>query len=138
MGMNFQALFTQIKAGLARAGDLAQTRRRAVFFCLGGLLLLLLCLIAVLAAVSISAGSGGAGNAQALSDTLGPRGIPPEELFLPEEPDFLPGVLLDRERRESWTGEDAGPFWTDPREDSPGLWRDRIETTIDDMLKGVP
>jgi hypothetical protein len=40
--------------------------------------------------------------------------IPAEELFLPDEPDFLPGTLLERERRTSWTEQDAVEYWQDP------------------------
>jgi hypothetical protein len=64
--------------------------------------------------------------------------IPPEDLFLPEEPDFLPGVLLDREQREAWTAEDAETFWYNPLEDGEEGWRDQVEKVIDDLLERVP
>jgi hypothetical protein len=67
-----------------------------------------------------------------------PLPIPPEDLFLPEEPDFLPPVILERERREFWTGEDAGPFWYRPREDGEEFWREQMEKLIDDLLERVP
>jgi hypothetical protein len=40
--------------------------------------------------------------------------IPPDELFLPDELDFVPGVMLEREQRSQWTAADAVPFWQDP------------------------
>jgi hypothetical protein len=67
-----------------------------------------------------------------------PAPIPPEDLFLPEEPDFLPPVILGRERREAWTAEDAEPFWYDPLEDSKEEWRDLVEELVDDLLERVP
>jgi hypothetical protein len=64
--------------------------------------------------------------------------IPPEELFLPNEPDFLPGVILEREPRRSWTAEDAAPFWQDPLRRGEESWRNRIESVIDEVLEEVP
>ncbi|MDR1251993.1 MAG: hypothetical protein LBK62_07475 [Treponema sp.] len=64
--------------------------------------------------------------------------IPPEELFLPDEPDFIPGVLLERERRTSWTAEDAAPYWQDPLRNGEEQWRERLEAAIDELLERVP
>jgi hypothetical protein len=64
--------------------------------------------------------------------------IPPEELFLPDEPDFVPGVLLERERRTAWTVEDAAPFWQDPLKYGEEPWRARLEATVDELLERVP
>ena len=64
--------------------------------------------------------------------------IPPQELFLPDEPDFVPGVLLDRERRSIWTEQDASAFWQDPLRHGEEQWREKIETVIDEILENVP
>jgi len=64
--------------------------------------------------------------------------IPADELFLPEEPDFLPGVLLDRERRSSWNEQDASEYWQDPLREGEEKWRDNIEAAIDELLERVP
>ncbi|MDR2701294.1 MAG: hypothetical protein LBB72_02550 [Spirochaetaceae bacterium] len=64
--------------------------------------------------------------------------FPVEDFFLPYEPDFVPGVLLEREPRDNWTEEDARPFWTDPMEGNEELWRKRIESGIDSLLEQVP
>lgn len=61
-----------------------------------------------------------------------------EELFLPDEPDFVPGVLLERERRTSWTEQDAGVYWQDPLRFGEEQWREKIEAAIDDFLERVP
>jgi hypothetical protein len=66
------------------------------------------------------------------------RGIPPEELVLPSEPDFLPEVLLEREQRESWTAEDARPFWTDPLDAGPEEYSDLMKSVIDDLMERIP
>ena len=64
--------------------------------------------------------------------------IPPEELFLPDEPDYIPGVLLKRDRRASWTEENAMEFWQDPLKNGEEQWREKIESSIDDYLERVP
>jgi len=64
--------------------------------------------------------------------------IPPEELFLPDEPDYIPGVLLNRDRRTNWTEEDAMEYWQDPLKDGEEQWREKIESSIDEYLERVP
>ena len=64
--------------------------------------------------------------------------IPAGEIFLPDEPDFLPGVLLERERRSNWTIEDASEFWQDPLRFGEEQWREKIEEIIDLFLERVP
>jgi len=64
--------------------------------------------------------------------------IPPDELFLPEEPDFVPGVMLDREQRTEWTENDVMPWWEDPLKGGEDPWRNLIEKTVDEILGGVP
>jgi hypothetical protein len=64
--------------------------------------------------------------------------ISPDEIFLPEEPDFVPGVILDRERRTVWTEQDALEYWQDPLREGEEQWRENIETEIDKYLERVP
>lgn len=64
--------------------------------------------------------------------------IPAEELFLPDEPDFLPGVLLERERRSSWTEQDANEYWQNPLVSGEEQWRKKIETAVDEIMERVP
>ena len=64
--------------------------------------------------------------------------IPAEELFLGDEPDYLPGVLLERDRRESWTEQDAYEFWQDPLRTGEEQWREKIEAAIDEFLERIP
>jgi hypothetical protein len=64
--------------------------------------------------------------------------IPPDEIFLPEEPDFVPGVILERERRTEWTEQDALEYWRDPLREGEEQWREKIETEIDKYLERVP
>jgi len=64
--------------------------------------------------------------------------IPAEDMFLPDEPDFIPGVLLQRDRRSSWTDIDALEYWQDPLKDGEEQWREKIESSIDEYLERVP
>ena len=64
--------------------------------------------------------------------------ISAEELFLPDEPDFLPEVMLDRERREIWTEDDALEFWQDPLRAGEEQWRDKIDAAVNELLERVP
>jgi len=80
-----------------------------------------------------SAAAPVAGNAPARQGV-----IPPDDLFLPDEPDFVPGIMLEREQRTEWTSADAAPLWQDPLKNGEEPWRNRIEKTIDDIMESVP
>ncbi|GHV87443.1 hypothetical protein AGMMS50255_7390 [Spirochaetia bacterium] len=101
------------------------------------LLILIICLIVVVLGMnSIPEGTDTLSRAfQPIDFRLQ---IPPDELFLPDEPDFLPGVVPGREQRDSWTAEDAAPFWYNPLENGEEQWRARIESVIDELLEHVP
>jgi len=66
------------------------------------------------------------------------RRIPAEDLFLPDEPDFVPGVILEREKRTQWIADNAMPWWQDPLKDGEQEWRDQIEKTVDNIMESVP
>ena len=94
--------------------------------------LLLVCVTAALVMQKPAAASPGG------SVSLQSGVIPPEEMFLPEEPDFIPGVLLERERRAAWTAEDAAAYWQDPLKNGEEPWRKRVEAAVDELLERVP
>ena len=110
-----------------------EQKRHLVLFCTAG--------FAVLLTLSVILSLRGAGK-----DTIPVEyervpiiiAIPAEELFLPDEPDFLPGVLLERDRRLIWTEQDANEHWQDPLRFGEEQWREKIETAIDDFLERVP
>jgi hypothetical protein len=64
--------------------------------------------------------------------------IPTEDIFLPDEPDFVPGVLLEREQLSEWTTDDAAVWWQDPLKNGEEQWRNSIEETIDGIMESVP
>jgi hypothetical protein len=105
-------------------------------FMLGGVAVALVLALFVLLLAALATGKPAVEEPAARAFRLTP--IPPEDLFLPEEPDFLPPVILERERRESWTADDAEPYWYNPLKQGEEAWREQVEKVIDDLLERVP
>ncbi len=72
-----------------------------------------------------------------IQETAEKPSIPIEEIFLPDEPDFLPEVMLDREP-EKWTAEDTRGFWTNPLEHEHIDWRENITNAVNDIMANIP
>ena len=123
-------------------------KRRPLFFAFGGLVVLFLILIFTI----LAANSRGPKKSAPADISAGPT-IPPGDLFIPGEPDFLPGLLLEREPRRSWTLEDIRPYWKNPveasgpassgesparRESPPDFWRGEVKSAVDKIMEGVP
>jgi hypothetical protein len=106
-------------------------KRRPILLCLGGLVALLLILLIATVATHSPKPKGDPSASMA----LGPH-IPPEELFIPAEPDFVPDFLPRREPRQSWSVEDIRPFWRDPSNED--FWREEVKSAVDKLLEGVP
>ena len=115
-------------------GHFPAEKRRIILFAFGGSVALLL--ILVISTVVIH--SGRPKKSAAVEVSAGPLlNIPPEDLFIPAEPDFLPGFLLEREPRHSWSIEDIHPYWKKP-EGNPDLWREKIKSAVDKLMEDVP
>jgi hypothetical protein len=71
-------------------------------------------------------------------DAFQPLTVAPEDFFMPEEPNFVPDVILGRPPRDGWTEEDARPFWTDPLEEEGDVWKRRVDAGMDALLERVP
>jgi hypothetical protein len=97
-----------------------------------------LALVVFLVGLAVSASSGAADAPAAGAGMFKDAPIPAGELFLPEEPDFLPSVILERRRRDAWTADDAEPYWYNPLEQGEEVWRDRVEQVIDELLERIP
>ena len=114
-----------------------QEKRRLAVMVTAGVLV-----FAILLVTGLSLAASGVSGEQppASTTTTQPqRGIiPPEELFLPFEPDFVPGVMLEREQRGEWTEEDAAALWQNPLINGEQEWRDLIEETVDKIMESVP
>ncbi|MDR2618672.1 MAG: hypothetical protein LBC62_07355 [Treponema sp.] len=131
--MNLGVLRDRAAGSLAKAGE-GLKRKPALFcFCLGGVILLLVLLIIVVPA-SKAGSSGGPG----LSEAPGVS-VPLEDFFMPQEPDFLPDTLPEREPRGPWTSEDVRPFWKDPADSTlKEDWRWEMSRVIDELMESVP
>jgi hypothetical protein len=122
-----------------KASEFFQTRSRIVLLSLGGLaLVLILGFAAVFMIQNHVRTVRSRAAAGELADSFKPLAIPPEDFFLPEEPDFLPAFLPERFPRDTWSMDDVRPYWTDPLEGNARLWRDRFGSAVDDLLEGVP
>jgi hypothetical protein len=109
-------------------------RKRLIIICASAVAVLLVLL------VLLSSGSSGRQSRSVEPQRTVNRlnAIPPQELFLPDEPDFIPGVVLERERRLSWTEQDASEYWQDPLRDGEEPWRERIEEAISEFMERIP
>jgi hypothetical protein len=105
-------------------------KQRPLFLCLGGIVVFLICLIVITLAMGRPK-EGGAREAVELA-------IPPEDLFFPGEPDFVPSLLLEREPRGFWTPDDIAPFWEDPLNLGRDRWVKEMELVMDKLMEDVP
>ena len=115
-------------------GKIPEKKRKMVLICGGGGLVLLVFAGALMMNSSKEPRPGPTRENNQIRRMV----IPPEEIFLPDEPDFVPGVLLERERRTDWTVLDAASFWQDPLKNGEERWRERVEAVIDEFLERVP
>jgi hypothetical protein len=115
--------------------EIIRSKYRFVFFGLGAATLFLITLLIVF---GFAAGKGAGKQAESMADVFPDALIQSQDLFLPAEPDFLPSLIPERERREAWTGEDAGEFWYDPLGHDEKLWRERVRQTVDRLLERIP
>jgi len=111
----------------------AEQKRRFVLICTAGFAVLLI----VSAVMSMRSSSKDSSSKESERSRLN-IAIPVDEIFLPDEPDFLPGVLLERDRRSSWTEQDALEYWQDPLASGEEQWREKIEAAIDEFLEHIP
>jgi hypothetical protein len=105
-------------------------KRRPLLLCLGGIVGLLMSLIVITLA---SGGPQEREEREAVELT-----IPPEDLFFPGEPDFVPSLLLEREPRRFWTPDDIAPFWEDPENLGRDQWVKETMLVIDELMENVP
>jgi hypothetical protein len=125
--------FLDEKAGPLADGVLSripEEKRRPFFFCLGGIVFLLMCIVMI----TLIAGA----ERPEKKNEIAEPAIPPEELFFPGEPDFVPSLLLEREPRRFWTPDDIAPFWEDPGNLGRGQWIKEMEAVIDTLMEDVP
>jgi hypothetical protein len=65
------------------------------------------------------------------------RIISADDLFLPDEPDYLPQIILNR-TPQIWTADDAQTYWTDPLKSNTEYWRQGLKTAVDVLLESTP
>ena len=112
-----------------------EEKRKPIIIIFGSLIFLCICIIFIsLIFIRTSPSvSGTPGPGRSASHVH----IPMDDLFFPNEPDFLPFLLLEREPRQPWTADDLRLFWTDPVSGYEEMWRDLAIETIDRLMEGV-
>ena len=100
------------------------------FLIIGGVVVFLLVLVII--AVALSAGGHGE-NIPVAAHSI--HAIAPEELFIPDEPNFVPDFLLEREPRHFWSVEDIRPYWRTPG--AQEFWQGIIRSTVEELMENV-
>ena len=126
---------SQGAAFLKREGARKRHRRALISLAAGAVLAVLI--LITLALVSGRAPKAG-GGPDDLAGLFKPRIILPEDLFLAEEPDYVPQVILERERRDAWTPADAEPYWLDPLKDGAEPYARMVYTAVDTFMERIP
>ncbi|MCL2833433.1 MAG: hypothetical protein FWD78_09715 [Treponema sp.] len=103
-------------------------KSRVLILVLGGLVLLAICLTLISIIVHVKKPDTTTVSASA--------GIPVDELFYPDEPDFLPDLLVDKPNN-NWTADDIRPYWQDPGLNNETQWREIAGNAIDKLMEGV-
>ena len=109
----------------------AAGKPRRLFFLFGGMAVFFLILLIAALAVNFRRPEESAPAAISLEQP-----ILPEELFIPDEPDFVPEFLLEREARLSWSMDDIRVYWRRP--ENPAFWQDVLRAAVDELMESVP
>ena len=126
-------LYRQIAALLtARFGSIfpASGKKTRQPIIVGGIAGFLLILIIVAIATSVG---GREANIPLAAQSI--HAIAPEELFIPDEPNFLPDFLLEREPRHFWSVDDIRPYWRTPG--AQDFWQGIIRSTVEELMENV-
>lgn len=131
----------KIKEMIISANEWILKRRKtimAVFGALAAILCLLLLVSRFQQSNERKTGTTHLGVVQNAARTvINKPSIPAEEIFLADEPDFLPKVLLEKDPRK-WSAEDARVFWTNPLENERINWRETITNVVNEIMEKVP
>jgi hypothetical protein len=119
----------------SKTGDVFKSNPKTLIIGGGGAAAVLV--VCIIVALILNLRNGSRPAEPSITELFG-SSLPPEELFLPGEPDFLPPVLLERERREAWTLEDAVPYWTDPLDEGRDRYEGIAGRVVDGIMERVP
>jgi hypothetical protein len=112
----------------------AQKKIRMIVICSAFLIITVPLVIAVISKIILAEDS----KKNTMNNVFSFDPIAPGDFFIAEEPDFLPQVMLEQERKEAWSTEDAAEFWMPPSEFSREFWRNKVSDSIDRLLEPLP
>ncbi|MEW6566296.1 MAG: hypothetical protein AB1404_12440 [Spirochaetota bacterium] len=121
-----------MKLDVEKVLDWLHTRRMVLFAVLGGTVLLLIGLLLIVQVDKPKVAK------HTLSQAYAAEPIPRKELFVEEEPDFVPSFLYYRAPREAWDAEFVSQFW-DPLDDKTlqDLQKE-ADNRISTLLEAIP
>ena len=125
-----------LKEVVMKKSDGMQSKRKVAVIGISVMGTLLILCIFIIARGFISRSVQGTGF-QTFGNMSRTRIIPPEELFLPEEPDFIPDFIPDRPKKNVWTSADAEPYWVDPLLEGSEKYINMIDTTLNNKMEQV-
>lgn len=115
-------------------------RRHRTFFLLfvGGLAVLLINLLLLPLVLRIEANRRASAQAQSLSQSFAGEPISRKELFIEDEPDFVPPVLYYRAPLVSWNAEFAAQFWQKLDDKTIQDLKKNADDRIKTLLEAIP
>ena len=130
-------IFSSVKELITKTAGGTRANRKFLFIGIGAMGILLTLCIVIIARGFISGPAAGTGF-RSSGDAAETRLIPPEDLFLPDEPEFTPEFIPEREQRTVWTTADAEPYWIDPLSEGSEKYINTVDTTINNLMERVP
>jgi hypothetical protein len=131
---DFREKFAGLTAGMRKKFE-ADPKLKVI--CAGAVLLAVLAIVGIMLLLTRNSRTRRTRDSDDIAELFRME-LPAEELFLGDEPDFLPQALLERERRDSWTADDASPYWTDPGDEGDKVYEDMMGVVVDGIMERVP
>jgi hypothetical protein len=131
-----EALVMGRQAADKRSGSVKAAFRKIVPFLIAALVIVLVVPIVMLFFANRQKTEEAATQAQKRTMFTG-LSIPKEDLYLPDEPDYLPPAVI-RERERSWSPEKAGEWWTNPANIGDDRMIERVRDDVNAILDKVP
>ena len=136
-------LLSKIKEILSICAEFLRQYRKYIIGACGLIVLMLVFFLAGVPAISRITREVRTSNTKnnttqtSIADSFSTRTIDSDDMFLLEEPDFFPNIILNREP-QSWSAKDVETFWTDPLQKGSEQWQEEMKKTLDKLMENIP
>jgi hypothetical protein len=132
-------VYSAKKGAKKAAGKAGSALRKARPFLIAILLIIILVPVIIIIIVNVrrSQAAALAQHEAEIKTQFTGLSIPKENLYLPEEPDFMQQIMLTP-KKKTWTPEDAAPYWKAPSEIGEDAMRDKVTQSVDSLMQNVP